>query len=85
VQLRDFLKRRVDEYIRDRIEAADTVIIDYAMTKIRDGDVILVYARCGLSLSVLVLVRWLRELLFGHHGVTIIVVSWSGSSRDGGG
>ncbi|KZT62998.1 IF-2B-domain-containing protein [Calocera cornea HHB12733] len=42
---KDFLCERIDTYIRDRITVADRVIEDHAMEKIRDGDVVLTYAR----------------------------------------
>ncbi|KZO94818.1 IF-2B-domain-containing protein [Calocera viscosa TUFC12733] len=42
---KDYLCERIDTYIRDRITVADRVIEDHAMEKIRDGDVVLTYAR----------------------------------------
>lgn len=45
-QAKDALSRRIDDYIRDRIIIADQVIEETAAKKIKDGDVILTYARC---------------------------------------
>ena len=40
------LCRTIDNYIRDKIIIADQVIQHLAGNKIKDGDVILTYARC---------------------------------------
>ena len=45
LQAKDALCARIDDYIRERIITADEVIEDIAGKKIKDGDVILVYAR----------------------------------------
>lgn len=42
---KDLLCQKIDDYIRDRIIIADEVIQDLACKKIKDGDVILTYAR----------------------------------------
>jgi translation initiation factor eIF-2B subunit delta len=42
---KDLLCRKIDEYIRERIIMADEVIQEFAGKKIKDGDVILTYAR----------------------------------------
>jgi translation initiation factor eIF-2B subunit delta len=39
------LCHKIDHYIRDRIIIADQVIQEIAGSKIKDGDVILTYAR----------------------------------------
>ena len=44
-QAKDFLCQYIDNYIRDRITLADEVIEDLAGKKIKDGDVILTYAK----------------------------------------
>lgn len=44
-QAKDVLCRKIDEYIRERIVMADEVIQESAGKKIKDGDVILTYAR----------------------------------------
>lgn len=38
-----YLLKRIDDYINDRIVAADRVIVQYASKKIRDGDVLLLF------------------------------------------
>jgi translation initiation factor eIF-2B subunit delta len=45
VQAKDALCDKIDNYIRDRIVVAGEVIQDTAGRKIKDGDVILTYAR----------------------------------------
>lgn len=45
LQAKDTLCHKIDHYIRDRIIIADQVIQDIAGKKIKDGDVILTYAR----------------------------------------
>lgn len=47
LQAKDALCYWVDNYVRDRIIIADQVIQDVAGSKIKDGDVILTYARYG--------------------------------------
>lgn len=42
---KDALCQKIDDYIRDRIIIADEVIQELAGNKIKDGDVILTYAR----------------------------------------
>ena len=44
-QAKDVLFRKIDTYIRERIIIADQVIQETAGNKIKDGDVILTYAR----------------------------------------
>ena len=44
-QAKDALCHKIDHYIRDRIIIADQVIQDIAGKKIKDGDIILTYAR----------------------------------------
>lgn len=46
LQAKDALCDTIDNYIRDRILLADQVIQETAGSKIKDGDVILTYARC---------------------------------------
>ena len=48
-QAKDSLCQYIDNYIRDRIILADEVIEDLAGKKIKDGDVILTYAKCVVS------------------------------------
>ncbi|KAL1681344.1 hypothetical protein EV122DRAFT_261148 [Schizophyllum commune] len=50
---KDALCARIDDYIRERIITADEVIEDIAGKKIKDGDVILVYARSSVVEKVL--------------------------------
>lgn len=38
---------KIDEYIRERVTLADEVIVGFAKEKIRNGDVVLTYARCA--------------------------------------
>lgn len=45
LQAKDLLCETIDYYIRDRIIIADQVIEDIAGKKIKDGDVLLTYAR----------------------------------------
>ncbi|KAJ3781920.1 hypothetical protein GGU11DRAFT_245839 [Lentinula aff. detonsa] len=45
---KDALCQEIDNYIRDRIIIADEVIEDLAVKKIKDGDVVLTYARSSL-------------------------------------
>lgn len=44
-QAKNALCEKIDDYIRDRIIIADEVIQDTAGKKIKNGDVILTYAR----------------------------------------
>lgn len=44
-QAKDSLCQYIDNYVRDRITLADKVIEDLAGKKIKDGDVILTYAK----------------------------------------
>ncbi|KAJ7276142.1 eukaryotic translation initiation factor 2B delta subunit [Mycena haematopus] len=50
---KDLLCSKIDDYIRDRIIIADEVIQDLACKKIKDGDVILTYARSSVVEKVL--------------------------------
>ncbi|KAJ4499972.1 hypothetical protein C8R41DRAFT_812758 [Lentinula lateritia] len=50
---KDALCHKIDEYIRDRIIIADEVIEDLAVKKIKDGDVVLTYARSSLVEKIL--------------------------------
>ncbi|PCH41356.1 eukaryotic translation initiation factor 2B delta subunit [Wolfiporia cocos MD-104 SS10] len=50
---KDALCSKIDHYIRDRIIIADQVIQDTAGNKIKDGDVILTYARSSVVEKVL--------------------------------
>ena len=46
------LQDKIDSYVQERITFADDVIVEYAMSKIADGDVILTYAvrfNCSIS------------------------------------
>ena len=45
LQAKDVLFRKIDTYIRERIIIADQVIQETAGNKIKDGDVVLTYAR----------------------------------------
>ena len=45
LQAKDVLSRKIDTYIRERIIIADQVIQETAGNKIKDGDVVLTYAR----------------------------------------
>lgn len=49
VQLLD----KIDSFIRDRILLADKVIEEHAMSKMKDGDVVLTYARSSVVEGVL--------------------------------
>ena len=44
-QAKDELCLKIDNYIRDRIDAAGEVIVEKSVGKIKEGDVILTYAR----------------------------------------
>jgi hypothetical protein len=50
---KDALCHKIDHYIRDRIIIADQVIQDIAVKKIKDGDIILTYARSSVVEKVL--------------------------------
>nr|GAT53879.1 predicted protein [Mycena chlorophos] len=50
---KDLLCQQIDDYIRDRIIVADDVISDFAFKKIKDGDVILTFARSSIVEKVL--------------------------------
>ncbi|KAH9938475.1 eukaryotic translation initiation factor 2B delta subunit [Fomitopsis serialis] len=50
---KDALCRKIDNYIRDRIIFADQVIEETAGSKIKDGDVVLTYARSSIVEKVL--------------------------------
>lgn len=51
---KDALCQKIDNYIRDRIIIADEVIQELAGKKIKDGDVILTYARSSIVEKILV-------------------------------
>mmetsp|Transcript_2201 Transcript_2201/g.2271 ORF Transcript_2201/g.2271 Transcript_2201/m.2271 type:complete len:264 (-) Transcript_2201:432-1223(-) len=44
-EAKDILCEQIDEYVKERITFADEVIAEYAVSKIQNGDVILVYGR----------------------------------------
>nr|CAG8470418.1 10477_t:CDS:2 [Entrophospora candida]CAG8494463.1 3975_t:CDS:2 [Entrophospora candida] len=44
---------KIDNFIRDRITVADTMIVEYGLQKIQDGDVILTYARSSVVQALL--------------------------------
>ncbi|CAK5275781.1 unnamed protein product [Mycena citricolor] len=50
---KDVLCQKIDDYIRDRIIIADEVIQDFANKKIKDGDVIVTFARSSVVEKVL--------------------------------
>ncbi|TRM68435.1 hypothetical protein BD626DRAFT_395712 [Schizophyllum amplum] len=50
---KDALCTKIDDYIRERIITADEVIEEFAGNKIKDGDVILAYARSSVVEKVL--------------------------------
>jgi len=52
-QAKSYLCDRIDLFIRDRIVVADKVIQSHAVTKIRDGDVIMTYANSSIIQAVL--------------------------------
>ncbi|KAJ3540579.1 hypothetical protein NMY22_g4240 [Coprinellus aureogranulatus] len=52
-EAKDLLCRKIDDYIRDRIIMADEVIQESAGKKIKDGDVILTFARSSVVEKVL--------------------------------
>ncbi|KAJ7068182.1 hypothetical protein C8F01DRAFT_979013 [Mycena amicta] len=54
---KDVLCQKIDDYIRDRIIVADDVIQDFALKKIKDGDVILTFARSSIVEKVLLHAR----------------------------
>ncbi|KAJ3331022.1 Eukaryotic translation initiation factor 2B, subunit 4 delta, 67kDa [Blyttiomyces sp. JEL0837] len=45
---KDHLKQWIDDYIREKITFAATAIVQHAMNKIKDGDVILTFARSSV-------------------------------------
>ena len=45
LQSKELLAAKIDEYIRERVTLADEVIVEFAKQKIKDGDVVLTYAR----------------------------------------
>lgn len=47
------LAEKIDMYIKERVTLADEVIVAFGKEKIKDGSVVLTYARCVLALSVL--------------------------------
>ncbi|KAF5369767.1 hypothetical protein D9758_001317 [Tetrapyrgos nigripes] len=51
---KDQLCSQIDHYIQERIIYADSVIEELAMNKIKDGDVILTYARSSLVEKILI-------------------------------
>ncbi|KAF7331864.1 hypothetical protein MKEN_00066500 [Mycena kentingensis (nom. inval.)] len=50
---KDVICQKIDDYLRDRIILADDVIRDFALKKIKDGDVILTFARSSIVEKVL--------------------------------
>lgn len=52
-EAKEYLCDFIDTFIRHRIELSQTLIAQYACTKIVDGDVILIYARSSTVLKVL--------------------------------
>lgn len=46
LEAKQMLYGKIDHYIRDNITIAGKVIQDVAADKIRDGDVVLTFARC---------------------------------------
>ncbi|EFP91727.2 hypothetical protein PGT21_020091 [Puccinia graminis f. sp. tritici] len=52
-QAKSYLCDRIDLFIRDRIVVADKVIQSHAVTKIKDGDVIMTYANSSIIQAVL--------------------------------
>ncbi|OCB84592.1 eukaryotic translation initiation factor 2B delta subunit [Sanghuangporus baumii] len=80
---KDLLCRKIDNYIRDRIIFADQVIQDSAGQKLRDGDVILTFARSSVVEKVLlrahgdgkrisVIVVDSRPMLEGKHLLSVL-------------
>jgi translation initiation factor eIF-2B subunit delta len=47
------LAEKIDMYIKERVTLADEVIVAFGKEKIKDGSVVLTYARCVMALSVL--------------------------------
>lgn len=47
------LAEKIDMYIKERVTLADEVIVAFGKEKIKDGSVVLTYARCVVALSVL--------------------------------
>ena len=47
-EAKDWLCERIDYFVRDRIVVADKVIEQHTLSKIKDGDVVMTYARCVL-------------------------------------
>ncbi|EJD00890.1 eukaryotic translation initiation factor 2B delta subunit [Fomitiporia mediterranea MF3/22] len=83
---KDLLCRKIDNYIRDRIIIADQVIQDSAGQKIRDGDVILTFARSSAVEKVLlrahedgkrisVIVVDSRPMLEGKHLLSVLTAA----------
>ncbi|KAJ1991245.1 hypothetical protein H4R33_001446 [Dimargaris cristalligena] len=48
------LIEKIDEFIRDRITAADRLIVQYGLQKIQDGDVVLTYACSSIVKTLLI-------------------------------
>ncbi|KAL5527140.1 hypothetical protein ACEPAG_5931 [Sanghuangporus baumii] len=80
---KDLLCRKIDNYIRDRVIFADQVIQDSAGQKLRDGDVILTFARSSVVEKVLlrahedrkrisVIVVDSRPMLEGKHLLSVL-------------
>ena len=53
-QAKDELCLKIDNYIRDRIDAAGEVIVEKSMGKVKDGDVIMTFSRQAMSSVLLV-------------------------------
>jgi translation initiation factor eIF-2B subunit delta len=52
-QAKSLLIRKIESFVRDRIILADKVIEQHAITKIKDGETILTYARSSVVEGVL--------------------------------
>ena len=54
-EARGRLTERIQHFIRDRVTVADRLIVQYGLTKIVEGDVILTYACSSIVQSLLLL------------------------------
>ncbi|KAI5122155.1 hypothetical protein M0805_007054 [Coniferiporia weirii] len=83
---KDLLCQKIDDYIRDRIIIADQVIQDTAVQKIKDGDVILTFARSSVVEKVIlgahedgkrisVIVVDSRPMLEGKHLLSVLAAA----------
>jgi translation initiation factor eIF-2B subunit delta len=48
-EARQLLKHQIEHFIHERITVADKLIVQYALSKIADGDVILTYAKSSVT------------------------------------